>query len=424
LAFFDYFKGLFRKEYEEDGFMPLFSSIFGATPQFNQYASDLEKLAMVFQSPAALKVFKLQCDLYSLGRFIVTKDIVTTNEKRERMKDPVLKLLKNPNPYQTGKQLLWDQMFFNMLGTSYTYVDSKVVDTQNKIYVLMNSKIWFPESLRKVADKMIFSEAKRKEIFETVINYRYDDGSMFQFPLNKLIINTDLSNGTGNYFKGNSTIDALYKVICNSEAALDSANINLRYAGKFMVAGTADPNNVAVAQMGEPEKQSIEKKMNGKRTVHAFKSMLEIKRFVENYANLELNTAYLDAYYIIGNMYGIPRDVLEAYNSSTFENQEKARASHVSYSLAPKGEDFAMGLTQMFGYDLQNKEIGLSWDHLPFVQVFELDRAKVADMKAQLYLDLLNNGVSVEEANTWAGTTFTTGEKIVRNKVTQNGNQA
>lgn len=422
MAFFDYFKGLFRKEYEEDGFMPLFSSIFGATPQFNQYASDLEKLSMVFQSPAALKVFKLQCDLYSLGRFIVTKDIVTTNEKRERLKDPVLKLLKNPNPYQTGKQLLWDQMFFNMLGTSYTYVDSKVVDTQNKIYVLMNSKIWFPESLRKVADKMIFSEAKRKEILETVINYRYDDGSMFNFPLSKLIINTDLSNGTGNYFKGNSTIDALYKVICNSEAALDSANINLRYAGKFMVAGTADPNNVAVAQMGEPEKQSIEKKMNGKRTVHAFKSMLEIKRFVENYAQLELNTAYLDAYYIIGNMYGIPRDVLEAYNSSTFENQEKARASHVSYSLAPKGEDFAMGLTQMFGYDLQNKEIGLSWDHLPFVQVFELDRAKVADMKAQLYLDLLNNGVSVEEANTWAGTTFTTGEKIVRNKVTQNGN--
>ena len=422
MAFFDFLKSWRNKEYEEDGFIPLYSSMYGAKPEFNQFASDLEKLAMVFQSPAALKVFKLQCDLYSLGRFIVTKDIVTTNEKRERLKDPVLKLLKNPNPYQTGKQLLWDQMFFNMLGTSYTYVDSKVVDTQNKIYVLMNSKIWFPESLRKVADKMIFSEAKRKEIYDTIINYRYDDGSMYQFPLNKLIINTDLSNGTGNFFKGNSTIDALYKVICNSEAALDSANINLRYAGKFMVAGTADPNNVAVAQMGEPEKQSIEKKMNGKRTVHAFKSMLEIKRFVENYAQLELNTAYLDAYYIIGNMYGIPRDVLEAYNSSTFENQEKARASHVSYSLAPKGEDFAMGLTQMFGYDLQNKEIGLSWDHLPFVQVFELDRAKVADMKAQLYLDLLNNGVSVEEANTWAGTTFTTGEKIVRNKVTQNGN--
>jgi len=422
LAFFDYFKGLFRKEYEEDGFMPLFSSIFGATPQFNQYASDLEKLAMVFQSPAALKVFKLQCDLYSLGRFIVTKDIVTTNEKRERMKDPVLKLLKNPNPYQTGKQLLWDQMFFNMLGTSYTYVDSKVVDTQNKIYVLMNSKIWFPESLRKVADKMIFSEAKRKEIFETVINYRYDDGSMFQFPLNKLIINTDLSNGTGNYFKGNSTIDALYKVICNSEASLDSANINLRYAGKFMVAGQADTNNVTSVPMAEPEKQSIEQKMNGRRSVHAFKSMLEIKRFVENYAQLELNKAYLDSYYIIGNMYGIPRDVLEAYNSSTFENQEKARASHISYSLAPKGEDFAMGLTQMFGYDLQNKEIGLSWDHLPFVQVFEQDRAKVADMKAQTFLDLVNNGVSLEEANELAGTSFTTGEKIERNKIVNNGN--
>ena len=415
-----------RNDYEGDGdgFIPLYSYVDGVKPLFNQYASLTEKLEVIFSNPAALFVFKMSCDLYSLGKFKVYKTFVTKGEEKENPKDPILKLLNNPNPYQTGKQMLWDQMFWNMIGVSYTYVHSRIIDDKNKIYVLMNNKMEFPQSLIDTCDKLVLSSATEDKIMNTTIKYQYDDGSSIQIPLGSLVINTNLSNGTGNFFAGNSCIDALYKVLCNADASLDAANINIRYAGKFMVAGQADPNNVTQLGMGETEKLSIEQKMNGRKAVHAVKSMIDIKRFVENYAQLELNKAWLDSAYIIGKMYNIPRDVLELYASSTYENQEKARASMVSYCLQPAGDDFAMSLTQQFRYERLNKEVVITWEHLPFVQVFESEKAKVNDTKAQTFLDLLNNGVSIDEANVFTGTSFTTGAQIQRNKpntVTANG---
>jgi hypothetical protein len=425
LGLFDRLKWWRRdRDTDYDGFIPQYTYVEGVKPLFNQYASLTEKLEVIFSNPAALFIFKLSCDLYSLGKFKCYKTFVGKGEEKELPKDAVLKLLNNPNPYQTGRQLLWDQMFWNMVGVSYTYVNSTIVDNSNKIYVLMNNKLDFPQSLIDTCDKLVLSSATEEQIFKTVIKYQYDDGSSILIPLGNLVINTNLSNGTGNFFSGNSCIDALYKVMCNAEASLDSQNINIRYAGKFMVAGQADPNNVTQLGMGETEKLSIEQKMNGRKAVLAVKSMIDIKRFVENYAQLELNKAWLDSAYIIAKMYNIPRDVVELYASSTYENQEKARASMVSYCLQPAGDDFAMSLTQQFGYDRMNKEVVITWEHLPFVQVFESEKAKVNDTKAQTFLDLINNGVSIDEANAFTGTAFTTGTQIQRNKpntVTANG---
>lgn len=402
-----------------DGFVPINWGLEGVTPQFNSYASDIEKIRVILQNPAALKVWRLMCDMFSLGRFEVVK--TTGDGEKEIKDDPILTLLKNPNPLQSQRQLLWDYMFYRMMGTSYTYIDSRFVESSS-LYVLMNSQIDFPQSMRTEMDKMIFSTKKAKEIQTQTITYRYQDGTPFSFPLNKLIINTDLTNGTGNYYKGNSVIDALYKVISNSDVSLDSQNINLRLAGKVMVAGQSDPDNVLKVGMAEGEKQSIEKKVLGRKHVHAVKTMIDVKRFVENYGNLKLNDAYLDMYNIIGGMFNIPKDVLEAFNSSTFNNQELARASLVSYCLQPAADDFALSLTNHFAYGDRKRELRLCYDHLPFVQVFEKDKAEVNDKKAQTYLDLINNGVSIDEANLLAGTNFTTG--VVTQRVKANGNQA
>jgi hypothetical protein len=95
-----------------------------ASTSFNSFARDKEKLAMVLSSPAVLKVFTLQCDLFSRGRVCVQD---ANGEEIED--DPFLTLIRNPNPFtKTESQFLWDFMFFNMLGTSNVYVDSKIVD--------------------------------------------------------------------------------------------------------------------------------------------------------------------------------------------------------------------------------------------------------------------------------------------------------
>jgi hypothetical protein len=373
---------------------PVFSRIFGVSPQFNDYGSDQEKLAIVFSNPAVLKVFKLQCDMFSLGKIYVYQG---DDEVKD---DPILKLFEQPNNYQPRSQWLWDYMFWVMTGNARLYVHSDIPTPDNKLFFLDPTKATFPRSLEDRKDKMVFSKATQTEIGKTIIEYRYDDGEILKIPLSKIDTFTDLTNGTGNWFKGNSCIDALHKIISNSEAALDANAINLEFARKFLVGGKADPKDVTKMPLSGDEQTSIESMVRGRKNVTGVKSLIEIKRFVENLKNLALDEAYLNQYYLIGSMYNIPRDVLEAnLKGSTYENQEKARGGHVSYTLEPKGNALFEALSKRFGYLEAGKTICMSWDHLPFMQVFEADRAKTKNINVQTLNSLLKAGVTFDAAN-------------------------
>lgn len=359
-------------------------------------AENAIKIAVVFSNPATLKVFALQCDLFSLGNI----EVYQGDELLED--DPVLKLLDNPNPYQTQRQLLWDFMFWLMLGNANVYIDSRLADKENnKIYVLNNQKIHYPFKLRDKSDKLILSKSSELEFRDHKINYCYDDGTNIKIPFDKISTFTDLSTVT-NYVSGPSRLDALYKVISNSEYALDSKNINVRYAGKFLVAGKNDFDDVTKPPMDEDEKRDIETKIDDGKPVRAVKSMVDIKRYVENIGRLKLDESYLADYYTIGHMYNIPRDVLEAYSSSTYENQERARLNHVSYTLQPKGDDLVNGLEKYFGYRAMGKDIRISWDHLPFMEVARKERADTDKIKAEtLKILVADLGVPIEDAKAY-----------------------
>ncbi len=392
----------------------LFSSfaLWNTSTNFNSYGSDLRKLKIAFSNPAVLKVFALQCDLFSLANIYVYQG------EEEVEGDPALSMFAAPNPFQGRQQWLYDFMFWNMIGNDYLYCDSKLVNDSNKLYWLIPDRMQWPDEFKKAKDKLIFSKSSLDALNRLEITYRYSDGTSTKLPWAKIKHWSDLTNGVGNWFKGNSRIDALCKIIDNSEEALNSMNTNRRYGAKFMVAGQADPKNVQQRPLTEPEQEDIETKMNGSKQVHALKSMVEIKRFVENYAQLKLEESYLNDYFLIGSMYGIPKDVLEAYNSSTYENQEKARGAHVSYCLQSKGDDLVGKLSTYFGYD--KKKIVISWDHLPFMQVFEKDKADVNFKKSQTILNLQKAGVDTDDINKFLDTKF---KKLEPKNTQANGTQ-
>lgn len=396
----------YRRNPDEDGFFPIQYTL-SESPRFNDYGSDKEKLAIILKNPAVLKVFKLQCDLFSLGKIYVYKG------EDEQPDDIVLKMLGNPNPMQSQSQWLWDFMFWVMAGTGYVYLDSDIAKEDNITYMLDPSKMEWPREVEKMQDKLVFSKKLKSDTDKLNITYRYDDGTTINIPLSKIISITDLTNGIGNWFKGPSSIDALYKAISNSDAALDSENINIRMAGKFLVSGKIDPNNTTQLAMSKIEKDDLERKVNGPKHVHANKTQTDIKRFVEDIGALKLSEAYMNAYYIIGGLYNIPRDVLEAYNEkgSTYENQEKSTAKHVSYCLEPKADDLMGAIGKRLGYDLLGKKILMSWDHLPFMQVMEADRAKVKAENSKTFCLLIDQGIPVEEVNQYLDLTFSKAEK-------------
>lgn len=373
--------------------------------QFNLQLTFQEKLNLVLSNPAALKVIALQCDLFSLGKFYVYKD------NKEIEDHPLLKLLNDPNPFDNRQEFLWSYMFWLMLGSANVYVYDKDPDPliPNRMYVLNPDKIDYPDKVKESSDKIILANKTIEEFKKEIVHYNYSDGTSFKFPYGNLLSVSDLGKTTSR-LNIHSRIDALLKIIQNNEQSMDSMNINLIYSGKFMISGKTDPNNVDELPMSNDEKRDVEKKALSRKPVEAVKSMIDIKRYVEGAAAQGLDNFWLHTYFIIGSVYGIPRDVLEAYASSTYENQEKARGAHIDYTLQPKADILCGKLSTFFGLTDRGESIELSWDHLPFMQVFEAQRASVKQTKSQTLLNLLRAGVPIEEINEFLDTVFTSDE--------------
>lgn len=378
----------------------------GTGPQFNDYTKDADKIKAIFSNPALMKVFALQCDLFSMGR-----PYVYNKAGKEQPDDPAIDRINNPNPMQSRADWLWCYMFWKMCGNAYLYTTSKIVDRDNApMYWLENHKLEWPASMDRDKDKLILSTAKLNRLLDTELKYRYEDGTTQEIKLKEILHISDLTNGVGNWYKGFNKLDSLYKIITNSEAALDSNNINLRFAGKFMVAGAVNPNDITKKIMGGDEKEDIEDKVNGeKKQVHAVKSMVEIKRFVDDLKVMELDKTYLNQYFLIGSHYNIPRDILEAYTSSTYENQEKAMARHVNYTMEPAGDALGDMLAKHWEYK-RGWRITFGWDHLPFTQVFEKERVAIKEAQARVLGTLLKLGVPLSEINSYLDTNFTIDE--------------
>ena len=358
---------------------------------FNSMQDNREKLEVVLSSPAVLSIFKLQCDLFSLGK-IGEKD-------NEDSKAPILEKLKQPNPFQGGRQFLWDYMFYLMLGNAFMEAASRVVTPENNIYWLNTANLEFGDELLDKLDKHLFSSKEVNELEKNTIEYHYRDGNTRKIPLKDIESFADLTNSTGNWYAGSSALDALYKVVSNSDAALGAKNINLDFAGKYIISGKGSVTETQYeASLSAPEKKSLEDAIKSGKKVHALKSSIDIARFVENIAQLELDKSYFADYYIIGKMYGIPRDVLEANleQGGTFNNQPVSRASHVEYTLQPKGQDLIDGITNYFGL---TEELEISWDHLNFTHATKKATLENEKMRADTIKILVDAGVEEESIN-------------------------
>lgn len=369
-----------------------FYKLFSSDNDVLKLKNEKERLNLVLSNPAALKVFKLQCDMFSLG------EIKAYRNGKILPNDQLSNFLKKPNFYQSQRQFLWDYMFWTMLGTSYLYFNSKLINDNTKLYWLDPSRFVWTDELIEQMDKIALSKQTYNQNKQLTIDYYNLDGTYTTYQLKDIMPFFDLSNGVGNWFRGNSAVDALYKVIANSDKGLDAKAINLDFSSKYFVSGTHKEDDVYGTPMGDKEKDSIENSLKKNKPVHATKSMIDLKRFVDDIAKLRLDEGYREDYFTIGNMYNIPRDVLEAsLNGATYENQEKSRGAHVEYCLKPKGEDLVNGLETIFGYSDRNIDLVISWNHLSFMQVFERDRASLKSTQLNNLQLAVNMGILTDE---------------------------
>ena len=368
-----------------------FYRMFSSGGSFTSLTTDRQKIDIILKSAPALKVFKLNADLGSLGKVVEYKDdvIVEFNALKKRQ--------AKPNKHQTWKQFFWDYFFYNPLGTAYLWRsnNTNLEFSKTDFYWLNPAKMNWGDIELKL-DKLDLSDKAVNDIERLAIKYTFKDGTVKDIPLKEIQSFTNLSNSVSeNWYKGNSCIDALYKVISNAEISLDAENVNLDFSRKFFVSGEGSMEDTSnLNYMGTDEKKSIEDTIDGEKKVHAVKTPIRVSRFVDDLLRLGYNETYLAKYFIIGSMFGIPRDVLEAnLRGSTYENQEKSTGKHVSYSLQPMADDLMEWFSDFMGTDFR-----MSYNYLPFMQIFEKDRAETVNQKAEAFSKLVTNGLTKDEA--------------------------
>lgn len=375
--------------YEKEG-NDYFYTLLSNAVNWGKKSTEKEKITAVLENPAALFIFLLLPELFSLGVWKLTKNdkLIETH--------PLIDLLRKPNPMQSGDQFLWDYMFKRKLGTANLYIDSKVVSPKNKLYFLDSDVLKFPVWFEKNSKRLILSDETIKEMNKKELTYD-DKNQSFKFPYEKLVQFFDISNGINGWFNSPSRVDAIYKIIDNSEKALQSKNINVEFSSKFLVSGKVSVEDTSKMPMGQEDKGSIRQSMRSKENVFPIKTQVDINRFIESGQIIsELDKSFMNDAFIIGKMLNIPKDVIEMLGDSTYENQEKARASVISYCINPDANDLAQRILDYF--DMNEYQLELDYSYLPFVQVFESEKAKSNRDKAFAFDKLVRSGADPMEA--------------------------
>lgn len=346
-----------------------------------RYQDEKQKYDTVICSPVCMEIFTFICDTYSQVHF--------NTEKEENF---LYSYKKRPNQWQTWTDLFWEHRFWLALGNAYLYKEKDIW------FYLKPYGIELTERQRKSFKKIDFSvygEGTMKGAKKGSFKYRDCNNDILTLDLKNLHIFSDLSNGvSGDWFRGDSRLDALYKIINNSELALDAEGINLEFAGKFIVSGEHNEADQYSLPMGDKEKESTEQALRGSKKVHVLKDKVNVNQFIKNLKSLGLNDSYANALSLVGNMYNVPQDVLEALKTgATYENKEKSIGQYIDYTEMPKVQQFS----DFLEIELEVNEVKGSFKHLPFNQVFEAERIANNKVKMETYKLASEMGVDVKK---------------------------
>lgn len=328
-----------------------------------------KQLHEALYNPAVLKVLSYRADIYSQIKFNEFR-----NDKLVET-DFLYSVQKQPNPFESWVDFHYSVSFWRDLHTAYIYKQNDVIYCLNPLYMDIKD-----EQLKNI-NQYRFSDTTAKQSKKGTFRAKFNENAGWQeLKLENLYVLSDLSNSvSGNWLGGNSRLDALYQVVKNSELSLRAKNRNLFYSTKFSVSGEHDSKDVYSTPMGDAEKQSITTGLQGGKEIYASKEKFNVTQLVSNLKNLDLDNSYIADLSIIGNMYGLTKDVLDiVIKGSTHENKEKAIGSFIDYSMMPKVQQHS----DLYEIIFEKEDVRGSFKHLPFNAVFEAE--KIANTKLEL----------------------------------------
>ena len=307
-----------------------------------------------------------------------------------------IKLLKNPNPYQTQQDFLETLMFMQIAqGVCVVYMKRVIgFDEPDNLYILDYDLIKWPKNFENQG----YKKFNDKILNEYII---YDEnGENLKIKIKDLLFLYDLPNCMSkNPFKVKSRIDGLRQTLINTRDSLIAKNIILKTNGKELITGKKDS-----FPLEAEEKTAIENLFqnnyglgfNRKRGI-VTKSDITHKSLHIALRDLGLDESVKVDGNLIYTALHIPKDILSLEaKKTTYNNFKESMVSYIQNEMQASLNSLVATFHKI-PIEENYKIIG-SYEHMPIMQYILLERYKVTTEQAKALTGLLNAGVPQEIA--------------------------
>jgi hypothetical protein len=322
-------------------------------------------LEYALNHPILNTILMLRAKMVSQARIYLVDD-----NGKELENDEALKLIKNPNYFQSQQDFIYQAVYFmGATGNNYTYTPraSKNILPTN-IYNLLSANIDF----KNVLDiNYLFKNEKQKTAFDSQLVKYTLNNEVINIQIGDLIPMYDIVNGLRekNIFKSPSRIEGLEDPLQNILELFKSKNINAKMSQKYLAVN----RDSVKARILDDDREAIKKTILSN-SLQVTNGNVEITHLVSDLKKLALDPQIgFDAQAVLLG-YGLNNDVLNylAGGSSTFENQEKGEIRAYQNEIQGIADNLCNSLTS--GLNLQNKRFKASYDHLPIMQAVFNDK--------------------------------------------------
>ena len=367
-------------------------SVFSTLFEGNDFVNSEKYLDASLCNPVLMTIILLRARLYSQMKI----KHVDSNGK-EITNSPYVKLLSQPNYFQSQEDFLFQQMWFlSAAGNDYIYeIKAFTNDTPKALYNLIPSEIDFKKTNK--LNKFIVSEKEKKAFGENTIEYTLDN-TTYNIKLSELITLYDMANGLScnSFFRSESRVKGISKVLENIDQNLKSKNKNLQFSAKYIGINKSTGNE---AQIQSGDKTAIEKVLGSKDVLHT-NAPIEYKHLVNDMKRLFLDEQFAEDANKVVLAFEMNKNVINYFSKdSTFENQSEGIISYIQNSIQTTAKNTMASLSSQWGLIEKGEMLVASYDHLAVMQSVVNEKINsFKSMQETIKIGLENGTITQPEA--------------------------
>ena len=341
------------------------------------FVNSTKYLDLSLTNPVLMSIIALRCKIYSQMKITHLNSTGNPIENSE-----IIKLLKQPNYFQSQEDFLFQQMWFlSATGTNYTY-KVNALNTTKSIYNLLPSEIDLQNSQK--VKSFITTKQELNAYGERKIKYKLD-GQTFEIAIKNIIPTYDLANGLScnSLMNSPSRVSGISKTLENIEENLLSKNVNLKMSQKYLMASQGDGNE---AQIQQSDRNDITSKISRK-SLLITNANIKAQHLVSDMKRLFLDEQFSNDALTCLLAFDMSKDILNYFSNgaSTYENKEKAMLDYIQNSIQADANNTMNSFASSFGLIDKGESLKASFDHMPVMQ--SVMKTKIETLK--LYQETL-----------------------------------